>query len=83
MARKKDDFASRMTRLEKIVGSLEKEDAPLEESMALYKEGVELVRQCREQLEKAKYEVSVQTATGTHPLDARDQDDSVDGGGEE
>ncbi len=68
MARKKEDFATRMQRLEQIVEALEREDAPLEQSMELYKEGVSLVRQCREQLEKARYDVTLRGADGPAPL---------------
>lgn len=57
--KKKQDFESRLARLTEIVETLEREDAPLEKGMDLYKEGVELVKACREQLEKARYEVTV------------------------
>lgn len=57
--KKKQDFESRLTRLTEIVETLEREDPPLEKGMDLYKEGVELVKACRVQLEKAKYDVTV------------------------
>lgn len=57
--KKKQDFESRLSRLTEIVETLEREDPPLEKGMDLYKEGVELVKACRAQLEKAKYDVTV------------------------
>lgn len=74
MARKKEDFATRMKRLEQIVEALEREDAPLEQSMELYKEGVGLVRQCREQLDKARYEVTLRGTDGPAPFEPEDKD---------
>lgn len=58
-ARKRQDFEARLERLQELLDELEREDVPLEKGMLLYKEGVELVRACREQLEKARYEVQV------------------------
>ena len=63
-ARKKQDFEARLARLTEIVETLEREDAPLEKGMALYREGVDLVTACREQLEKARYEVTVFNQAG-------------------
>lgn len=59
--KKPQDFETRLARLQELVELLEREDAPLEKGMELYKEGQELVRACREQLNKARYEVSVYT----------------------
>lgn len=72
--KKKQDFESRLARLTEIVETLEREDAPLEKGMALYKEGVELVKACREQLEKAKYEVSVFSQGEARPLEPVEKD---------
>ena len=38
-------------------GSLEKGDAPLEESLSLYTEGAELIRTCTKQLDEAEQTV--------------------------
>lgn len=70
MAKKKPhDFESRLARLQELVELLEREDAPLEKGMELYKEGQELVRACREQLEKARYEVQVSSKGELTPLE--------------
>jgi exodeoxyribonuclease VII small subunit len=50
-------FEETLTRLDEIVRSLEKGDAPLDESLALYTEGAELVRSCTKQLDEAEQTV--------------------------
>lgn len=52
-------FEDSMKRLEEIVTKLENPELPLEEGMALYKEGVQCSRFCREKLEKAQHELEV------------------------
>ena len=52
-------FEESMTRLQEIVTALEAGQQPLEQGIALYKEGAALARFCREQLEKARHEISV------------------------
>ena len=46
-----------MTRLEEIVERLEQEEAPLEEAVALYREGLSLSAVCREKLAAAEGEI--------------------------
>lgn len=48
-----------MARLQEIVTALEDGRQPLEKGIALYKEGAACARFCREQLEKARHEISV------------------------
>ena len=50
-------FEENMTRLEEIVGKLEKGDAQLSESLALFEEGTRLVGACRDALDKAEQQV--------------------------
>lgn len=52
-------FEQAMSRLAEIVADLEKPDITLSASMALYKEGAELARHCRSQLESAKHELEI------------------------
>ena len=47
-------FEAALARLEEIVESLEKGDAPLEKSLELFEEGVTLSRRCHELLETAE-----------------------------
>ena len=47
-------FETNMQRLEAIVRTLERGDAPLEESMKLFQEGTELVKSCGKLLDEAE-----------------------------
>lgn len=66
--RKKPDFEKQMARLQEIVTALEASDVSLEKSVALYKEGVQLARASREQLEAARHEVRLVTEDGLKPF---------------
>ena len=50
-------FEENMHRLEEIVGKLEKGEAPLSDSLALFKEGTALVSACRAELDQAEQQV--------------------------
>ena len=56
MAAKKT-FEENMARLEALVAQLERGDAPLSESLALFEEGAKLVSQCRKELDEAEQKV--------------------------
>ena len=58
MAEKKLSFEQAMSRLEDIVRRLEQGDAPLEEALADFEEGTQLVKQCSAQLDRAEQKVS-------------------------
>jgi len=47
-------FEQSLKRLENIVNRLEQGDVPLEESLKLYEEGLELSKACSERLAKAE-----------------------------
>ena len=56
-------FEECLQRLEKIVQELEKGDAPLEKSLTLFEEGMQLSATCRKELEQAEGKVEIlQTA---------------------
>ena len=57
MNEKNMTFEQSMQRLEQIVRSLERGDAPLEESLKLFQEGTELVRACGKLLDEAELEI--------------------------
>lgn len=57
MAEKKITFESAIGRLEDIVKALERGDAPLEESLALFEEGTKLIRSCGKLLDEAEQKV--------------------------
>ena len=54
---KNKTFEENMRRLEEIVDKLEKGDAQLSESLALFEEGTGLVASCRKELDKAEQQV--------------------------
>jgi exodeoxyribonuclease VII small subunit len=57
MNEKNATFEQNMTRLEQIVRTLERGDAPLEESLKLFEEGTGLVRACGALLDQAELQV--------------------------
>ena len=46
MAKQEKTFEESMARLEEIVGELEKNDKPLDETIRMFEEGLKLVREC-------------------------------------
>ena len=52
-------FEECLQRLDKIVQELEKGDAPLEESLTLFEEGMRLSTACRKELEEAEGKVEI------------------------
>lgn len=68
MAEKKLNFEQAMTRLEEIVTSMERGEAPLEESLTLFAEGTKLLGQCTAMLDKAEQQVTKITKTADGEL---------------
>lgn len=62
-------FEDALHRLEKIVEELEAGDVPLEESLALYEEGISLFRHCSTKLEEAKKKVEILAKKGSGKLE--------------
>lgn len=60
----KSKFEKQMERLQKIVEELEKGELSLEKSVALYKEGQVLAAACRDQIEKARHDVTLRGDSG-------------------
>ena len=50
-------FEQALERLEAVVAKLEAGNAPLDEALSLYEEGMELIRQCNAQLDGAQQRV--------------------------
>ena len=67
MSTESKTFEENMQRLEQIVRSLERGDAPLEESLKLFREGTALVETCGKLLDEAELQVKkiVPLADGT------------------
>ena len=55
---KPDSFEQLYARLEERVGKLERGGLSLDESIALYEEGMTLARQCQEQLDAAELKIT-------------------------
>ena len=61
MNRKNQSFEENMQRLEQIVRKMEQGDVPLEESLKLFQEGTELVRECTKLLDNAQMQIKLVT----------------------
>ncbi len=62
-------FEESMRRLEQIVRTMERGDAPLDESLKLFQEGTELVRNCAKLLDEAQMQIKkVMTAPDGSPV---------------
>lgn len=69
-------FEESMGRLEQIVRAMERGDVALEESLKLFQEGTELVRNCQKLLDDAQLQVKmIMTAPDGSPVeeDFRDE----------
>ncbi len=64
----KKTFEEAMARLEEIVARLEAGDLPLEETMALFEEGVGLARFCQGALSAAEGRLEILVSGGTAPF---------------
>ena len=70
MNQKNLTFEASMQRLEQIVRTMERGDAPLEESLKLFQEGTELVRSCGKLLEEAELQVKkIMTVPDGSPME--------------
>ncbi|RPJ48959.1 MAG: exodeoxyribonuclease VII small subunit [Betaproteobacteria bacterium] len=52
-------FESSLAELEKIVAAMEEGQMPLEQSLAAYKRGAELLKLCQSQLQDAQQQVKI------------------------
>ena len=69
-------FEQNMHRLEQIVRAMERGDVALEESLKLFQEGTELVRNCQKLLDEAQLQVKkIMTATDGSPVEEDFQDE--------
>ena len=55
--KKENNFERALNRLEEISDLLENEDTPLEDSIKLFEEGIELKEFCEEKLKSAKLKI--------------------------
>lgn len=69
-------FEESMTRLEQIVRAMERGDVALEESLKMFQEGTELVRNCQKLLDEAQMQVKkIMTAPDGSPVEEDFQDE--------
>lgn len=68
MNEKEMTFEVAIARLEEIVRMLEGGNAPLDQSLALFEEGVALVKLCNSRLDTAEQKVKILTAAGDGTL---------------
>ena len=57
MNQESQTFEASMARLEQIVRAMERGDVALEESLKLFQEGTELVRNCQKLLDEAQLQI--------------------------
>ena len=62
------DFESALAQLESLVSSMEAGQLSLEESLAAYKRGAELLQYCQAQLQAAQQQVKVLEGNGAQDL---------------
>lgn len=73
---RKMSFEESMTRLEEIVRAMERGDVALEESLKLFQEGTELVKDCQKLLDDAQLQVKkIMTAPDGSPVEEDFQDE--------
>ena len=65
-------FEQSLSELEEIVAKLEAGDLPLEESLALFEEGIRLSRTCRERITSAERRIEVLMRDTNGELAARE-----------
>ncbi len=69
MNKENKTFEENLQRLEAIVRAMERGDVPLEESLKLFQEGTQLVRDCGKLLDDAQLQVKkVMTAADGRPV---------------
>lgn len=76
MNQENQTFETSMTRLEQIVRTMERGDVALEESLKLFQEGTELIRNCQKLLDDAQLQIKkITTAPDGSPVEEDFQDE--------
>ena len=76
MNQQNQTFEASMARLEQIVRAMERGEVALEESLKLFQEGTELVRNCQKLLDEAQLQVKmIMTAADGSPVEEVFQDE--------
>lgn len=61
---KKMTLEEKLAKLDAMTEQLKKEDITLEESFSLYKEGMELIKECNQDIDKVEKQVQILNADG-------------------
>ena len=70
MNQENQTFEASMARLEQIVRAMERGDVALEESLKLFQEGTELVKNCQKLLDEAQLQIKrITTAADGSPIE--------------
>ena len=76
MNQENQTFETSMARLEHIVRAMDRGDGALEESLKLFQEGTELVRNCQKLLDDAQLQIKkIMTAPDGSPVEEEFQDE--------
>lgn len=76
MNQENQTFEASMARLEQIVRAMERGDVALEESLKLFQEGTELVKNCQKLLDDAQLQIKkIMTAPDGSPVEEEFQDE--------
>jgi exodeoxyribonuclease VII small subunit len=72
-------FEQALARLEKIVEKLDDGNLPLDDAIALFKEGTALAKNCRDKLAEAEVQVkeALKTSAGDDDVDVDGEDDEL------
>ena len=65
-------FETAIARLEEIVHLLESGNAPLDSSLAMFEEGVSLVRLCGDKLDRAEQRIKILVSNGDGEMTEQD-----------
>lgn len=65
-------FEAALARLEEIVRALESGNAPLDLSLAMFEEGVSLVRLCGDKLDRAEQRIKILVSSGDGEMTEQD-----------
>ena len=76
MNQENQTFEASMARLEQIVRAMERGDVALEESLKLFQEGTDLVRNCQKLLDEAQLQIKkIMAAPDGSPVEEELQDE--------
>ena len=65
-------FEAALARLDEIVRALESGNAPLDSSLAMFEEGVSLVRLCGDKLDRAEQRIKILVSNGDGEMTEQD-----------